>query len=118
MPSRERDAMNIPAEHDERKTDHGIRFYGVVTLGNLIAFVPLLAMVLVWGLRLEGRVDHESDLRARIELRITTMDSEAKMTMAKLDDRLGKISDGIVDLKLAVVDLRKSTGPQSGMAKP
>jgi hypothetical protein len=110
--------MNVVEERDERRSDEGkLRYYNVVTTGNLLMVLPTIALIMIWGLRLEGRVDHESDLRARIELRISSMDNDVKATMTKVDDRLGKISDGIVDLKLSVVELRKQTTAVQGLGK-
>lgn len=118
MSPNERRAVNIPAEHDERRTDHGIRFYGVVTLGNLLMVVATIFPILIWGIRLEGRVDTEAMLRGRMETRINELSSEQKKVTDRIDDRLSRINDGIVDLKLAVVELRKGNGMREGAPKP
>lgn len=118
MVQNERRNVNIPAEHDERKTDHGIRFYGVVTLGNLLMVVASLVPVLIWGIRLESRVDTEAMLRTRMESRIDQLSNETKKVTDRIDDRLARINDGIVDLKLAVVELRKQPARTNGEFKP
>lgn len=112
------DDVNIPAEHDERSTDHGIRFYGVVTLGNLLMVVASIVPILIWGIRLESRVDTEAMLRGRMEVRIDQLNNDQKKVTDRINDQLSRISDGIVDLKLAVVELRKGNGIREGAAKP
>lgn len=82
---RKTDAVNIPREHDERSTDRGFRFYGVVTLGNLLSAVLVIVPVIIWGIRLESRVDSES---RRLDARIDTQTQIAGLTQKRIDDSL------------------------------
>ena len=52
------------AEDSSRRRLH---FDGTVTAGNLLTAIGILATMLVWGLRLEGRVDTEVVERRRME---------------------------------------------------
>ena len=40
-----------------------LRFDGTITAGNLITTIVVVGGLLVWGLRLEGRVDTETQMR-------------------------------------------------------
>lgn len=117
MDRRRDDQVNLPREHDERSTDHGVRFYGVVTLGNLLSAIPVLVAVVLWGARLEGRVDHEVDLRTRMETQIKKIEESSAALNTRIDERLTRITDGITDLKLAVVELRKQPLRDPGNSK-
>lgn len=45
----------------------GLTWNGQVTAGNVLTALPIIAGLLIWGVRLESRVDHESELRSRLE---------------------------------------------------
>ena len=47
-----------------------LRWDGTVTAGNVLIALPMVVGLLIWGVRLESRVNHESDLRARLEARV------------------------------------------------
>ena len=47
-----------------------LRWDGVITAGNLITAVGMVAAILIWGIRLESRVDHEVQLRTRLEAQV------------------------------------------------
>ncbi len=47
-----------------------LRWDGTVTAGNVLIAVPMVVGLLIWGVRLESRVNHESDLRQRLETRV------------------------------------------------
>lgn len=55
---------------DQPPAGRGLRWDGVVTAGNALTLIGMVSAVLIWGLRIEGRVSHESDLRARLEARV------------------------------------------------
>ncbi|MFM2126189.1 MAG: hypothetical protein RL328_2640 [Acidobacteriota bacterium] len=86
---RKDDAMNIPREHDERSTDHGIRMYGVITLGNilsgLLSGLLMIIPVVIWGTRLESRVDSEA---RRLDARIDTQKQIVDLSQRRIDDSL------------------------------
>lgn len=44
-----------------------LRFDGTVTAGNVLTAVAMAAALMVWGLRLEGRVETERVERTRME---------------------------------------------------
>lgn len=93
---RKADAVNIAREHDERSTDHGFRFYGVVTLGNLISILPPLVLVLIWGLRLEGTVAQNAllmmETAKRLDARIDTQKQIIDLSQKQLTDTLADAS--------------------------
>jgi len=86
---RKDDTVNIPREHDERSTDHGIRMYGVITLGNilsgLLSGLLMIIPVIIWGTRLESRVDSEA---RRLDARIDTQTQIASLSQKRIDDSL------------------------------
>ena len=90
---RKTDAVNIPREHDERSTDHGIRMYGVITLGNilsgLLSGLLMIIPVIIWGTRLESRVDSEA---RRLDARIDTQTQIASLSQKRIDDSLADAS--------------------------
>lgn len=83
-----------------------LRWDGVVTAGNLITAIGMVAAMLVWGVRLESRVDHEMELRTRLEARVaddrksddrlfevvrTEIRTQGEQTRAALDRLVDKI---------------------------
>lgn len=83
-----------------------LRWDGTITAGNVLIALPMVAGLLIWGTRLESRVDHESQLRARLEQRVerdrTTDDrlfevvraeirTQGEQTRAALDRLVDKI---------------------------
>lgn len=99
--------MNIEREHDQRSGDHGIRFYGVVTLGNLIMCFAAIIPLIVWGIRLEGRVDHENDLRSRLEKQVAEQREDAAKRNDRIETLLAKINDDITAVRVALGTARK-----------
>ena len=81
--------MNIPREHDERSTDHGIRMYGVITLGNILSGVLsgvlMIIPVIIWGVRLDARIDSEAK---RLDARIDTQRQIVDLSQKRIDDSL------------------------------
>jgi hypothetical protein len=74
----------------DARTDHpsppgrlNLRWDGVVTAGNALTLIGMVSAVLIWGIRLEGRVDHESQLRTRLEAQV--------QQDRKTDDRLFEV---------------------------
>lgn len=47
-----------------------LRWDGTVTAGNVLIALPMIVGLIIWGTRLESRVNHESDLRSRLEARV------------------------------------------------
>jgi len=90
---------------------NGIRFYGVVTLGNLLMVAASLVPILIWGIRLEGRVDMEGVLRARLEKQVADQAAE----MAKRNDRiealLTKLSEDVTAVRIQLGTARRPIEP-------
>lgn len=47
-----------------------LRWDGTVTAGNVLIALPMVLGLVIWGTRLESRVNHEADLRARLEVQV------------------------------------------------
>jgi len=47
-----------------------LRWDGTVTAGNVMIALPMVLGLAIWGARLESRVNHESDLRTRLESQV------------------------------------------------
>jgi len=101
------DAMTVEAAPGSQ----GIRFYGVVTLGNLLMVAASLVPVLIWGIRLEGRVDMEGVLRTRLEKQVAEQAAE----MAKRNDRiealLTKLSEDVTAVRIQLGTTRRPPEP-------
>lgn len=85
-----------PSPSGTQPTTRGLKFVPEVSAGNLLQAFVLIAMVLVWGLRLEGRVDSEMKLR----------DEQHADTLTRLDradqqhrDDLRDIKDGLTRIE-------------------
>jgi Tfp pilus assembly protein PilO len=70
---------------------------GTVTAGNLLTATTLLLGLLVWGLRLEGRVDRQEERQGRFEqlsAQHRTEDRQAELAaLAELRQALRRIED-------------------------
>jgi uncharacterized coiled-coil protein SlyX len=97
------DAVTVEATASGR----GIRFYSVVTLGNLLMIAASLVPILIWGIRLEGRVDMEGVLRTRLEKQVADQAAE----MAKRNDRiealLTKLSEDVTAVRIQLGTARR-----------
>lgn len=78
-------------QHEKRR----IRFDGTVNAGHILTTVSLIGAVVIWGVRLEGRVDHESDIRGRIEKRIEEVEARSADGATKLEASLRRIEEKI-----------------------
>lgn len=106
------DAMNIDQNQDDRKSGrHGFQFYGVVTLGNLLMIAASLVPVLIWGIRLEGRVDLEGVLRNRLEKQIADQSAEASKKNDRIESLLTKINDDLTAVRIQLGSPRTTTAP-------
>lgn len=103
--------MNIEREHDERKSDHGFRFYGVVTLGNLLVVVGSIVPILIWGIRLEGRVDHEADLRSRLESRVSEQVVTNERSGQRIESLLNRMNEDITAVRVRLGVMRDGEPP-------
>ena len=70
---------------------------GTITAGNVLTAATLLLGLLVWGLRLEGRVDRQEERQIRFE-NVTTQhraeDRQAELAaLAELRQALRRIED-------------------------
>lgn len=84
---------------EEKPVRPGVRFDPSLNVGHVLVTVSLLLSGIVWGLRLESRVDHESDLRARIEKRLDSEQEQARRAFDEIKAALAKL-DGDLDRKL------------------
>ena len=99
------DAMHVEAP----ASSGGIRFYSVVTLGTLLMIAASLVPILIWGIRLEGRVDMEGVLRTRLEKQVADQAAE----MAKRNDRiealLTKLSEDVTAVRIQLGMARRQS---------
>jgi acyl dehydratase len=65
-------------DNDDVRGGKTLRFDGTVTAGNLLTASAFAVALAVWGIRLEGKVDHGDDLRARLELAVAQRSQEQK----------------------------------------
>lgn len=75
-----------------------LRWDGVVTAGNALTIISLMVMVLVWSLRLEGRVDGAvkdvGTLQKRVEMsedRSIRNDAAIQSSLQRLDDKITRL---------------------------
>jgi hypothetical protein len=104
-------AMNVEQERDDRKSDHGIRFYGVVTLGNLIMVVASLIPVLIWGIRLESRVDTVDMLRGRLEKQVADQTTESGKKNDRIEMLLNRINEDLTAVRIQIGAPRPTRPP-------
>lgn len=67
-----------------------MKFDNTVTAGNLLTAGAMALTVLVWGVRLESRVDHEKELRQRLETDVKGALTEMKGAQSSALERLGQ----------------------------
>ena len=79
---------------------NGIRFYGVVTLGNLLVVAASLVPILIWGIRLEGRVDMEGVLRTRLEKQVADQAAEMARRNDRIEALLSKLAEDVTALRV------------------
>ena len=98
------DALDV----DTSSNSHGIRFYGVVTLGNLLVVAASLVPILIWGIRLEGRVDMEGVLRTRLEKQVADQASDASKHNDRIEALLAKINEDVTAVRVQLGTARRS----------
>lgn len=80
--------------HPERR----IRFDGTITAGNVLTSVGMLLALVVWGLRLESRVDMQEKAQNQLERVVERNDGEIKQALrdmaAKLDRLIERTTPG------------------------
>lgn len=86
--------------------DKKFHFDGKITAGNVLTAVSLIASILIWGMRLEGRVDAETQIRVEqhsdimyqinnSQLREENSLREIKQSLYNIDTKLdGKADKG------------------------
>jgi hypothetical protein len=85
---------------------------GTVTAGNVLTAATLLLGLLVWGLRLEGRVDRQEDRQQRFE---------ATTTLHRQEDRQAELV-ALADLRQALrriedILLQQARDPRQGSGR-
>jgi septal ring factor EnvC (AmiA/AmiB activator) len=71
----------MPGDQQEHRA---LRWDGTVTAGNLLTAVAMCAALLVWGIRLEGRVDSTERRTERLEQARDRDDRETQSLVAQL----------------------------------
>ena len=92
---------------------HGIRFYGVVTLGNLLMIAASLMPILIWGIRLEGRVDMEGVLRGRLEKQVADQATDAGKRNDRIEALLAKINEDVTAVRIQLGTARRPSDPSA-----
>lgn len=95
------------AEHEQRdgealKKAFGISFDPTVNAGHIITTVALLVSLVIWGTRLEGRVNHEADLRQRIENKMSEDSQRDRETVVELKRYMQRMEDKIDRIQQSV----------------
>jgi hypothetical protein len=93
------------ASHPERR----LRFDGTITAGNLLTVLGMVAALLIWGLRLESRVDQQDLLRLQLEKRLDS--SEAGQAVAAGEIK-AQIRDVASKLDRLIERLSPPVGPR------
>lgn len=73
--------------HPERR----IRFDGTITAGNVLTSVGMLLALVVWGLRLESRVDMQEKAQSQLERVVERNDGEIKLALRDLAAKLDRL---------------------------
>jgi hypothetical protein len=75
-----------------------LRWDGVVTAGNILSIVAFLGTLIIWSLRLEGRVDAAvkdmDNLQKRVEqgeVRHDRSDANIASSLQRLDDKITRL---------------------------
>lgn len=105
------EGVDLEGESVGHRSDHGFRFYGVVTLGNILTALGVVVPVLVWGIRLESRVDTESLLRGRLERQIAEQANDSTKRNDRIETLLAKINDDVTQLRIQLGAPRRPAGP-------
>lgn len=79
----------------------GVRFDPTITLGHIIMAAAALVPLIVWGVRLEGRVDNESQLRVRMEQQYERDGARDAATINEVKGSLRRIEDKMDNVLLA-----------------
>lgn len=71
------------------RRQNGWRYDPTITLGHLLTTFSLLAGLIVWGVRLEGRIDgHDQALTYW-----RNQNGDIKRSLERIEDRLNKMTD-------------------------
>ncbi len=95
-----------------------VRFSGEVTLGNLLAAGMMLIPLVVWGTRLESRVDFEEVLRARLEKTVTEQIIASKERDIRMEMILGKITEDLTAVRIFMGVMRTGEQPPKRETPP
>lgn len=79
--------MSVPPPYPERR----IRFDGTVTAGNILTAGGMLLALIVWGLRLESRVDLQERAQSQLERVVEHNDGEIKQVLRDVNAKLDRL---------------------------
>lgn len=86
--------VNDPPYHQDRR----IRFDGTITAGNILTAGGMILALVVWGVRLEGRVDQQDQARVALEQRVSestaqtrSIEQEIKQALRDLSNKLDRL---------------------------
>jgi hypothetical protein len=68
----------------------------------MIIIVP----VIVWGIRLESRVDHEFDLRQRLEIQINSQNDKFSKQLDNIQRNVEDIGKGMNEIRISLAETR------------
>ena len=80
-----------PRAHDPNRGR--LRFDPTINAGHVLTAGVLMVTLLVWGVRLEGRVDHEAELRRRVEVRIDSVEQRNQTALFELKQAMQRVAD-------------------------
>ncbi len=88
-----------------------VRFSGDVTLGNLITAFAMLVPLIIWGIRLESRVDFEEVLRVRLEKTVAEQMLLNKERDIRMENLLTRINEDITAMRIRMGVMRDNEPP-------
>jgi len=72
--------------------DRRIRFDGTITAGNILTAGGMILALVVWGVRLEGRVDVREQAHAALEQRIADSSAQSRGIEQEIKQSLRDLS--------------------------
>lgn len=83
-----------------------IKFSPEVTLGHILTMVAIIIPGIIWGIRLEGRVDAQATVAAlqqeNVDLRIKQVTADVERNRQERLESLSSIGDSLKEISLSI----------------
>lgn len=86
----------------ERKAAYALHWDGTITAGNVLTALAMFVGILVWGMRLEGRVDASEMRQAQFE----------QLSRERRTEDLANAAEALRDVKASLVRIENHLRPQ------